>query len=315
MIEYIPISLNSLKSDTVIGCNIYILTQKDGDSNYVLYCKGDTLFESQKKNLLMRNNVNRLFIKREDKKHFSLYLESNFQKILSYYDNSPAEKARIIRDTATNLVRDLFEDPRTGNIERTKMFAYNMVDCVIKDPRTADHLIKMASNDYYAYRHSVNVAAIGTLFADSLGFKESELKPFCLGVLLRDIGQTKISNTVLDKRGKLTKEEFDKVREHPELGVSIISREVVFKDDYKITLQHHENCDGSGYPHGLKKEGIHPFARIVRIVDVYDALTTDRPYAEALVPFEAVKKIASEMWNVMDISLLKEFIKFLGGHS
>ena len=117
-----------------------------------------------------------------------------------------------MHSAAINLMKDLFTDPRTGTIERTKTYAYNMVDFILNDSMAAESLIKIAVHEYYTYTHSVNVAAVGTLFAQSIGFGENELKSFCSGILLHDVGKTRISTDILNKKGKLTKEEFDKIK-------------------------------------------------------------------------------------------------------
>ncbi len=159
----------------------------------------------------------------------------------------------------------------------------------------------------------MNVAAVGTLFAKELGFEDEDLKPFCTGMLLHDVGKTKISTDILNKKGKFTEEEFAIVKKHPEWGVEILKETGNgFTDEYTITLQHHENYDGSGYPHGIQKDEIHRCGKIARIIDVYDALTTNRPYAQAIRPFAALVEMKEKMSNCFDRELLKEFIRFSG---
>jgi HD-GYP domain-containing protein (c-di-GMP phosphodiesterase class II) len=161
----------------------------------------------------------------------------------------------------------------------------------------------------------VNVAAMGTLFAKNLGFSENDLGPFCTGTLLHDLGKIKISPAILNKNGRLTEEEFETVKKHPELGVNILKETGNgFKDEYTIMLQHHENCDGTGYPYGLKKSEIHSIGRVARIIDIYDALTTKRAYSYAQTPYDALSIIKDEMSDAVDRVLLKQFIKFLGGY-
>jgi HD-GYP domain-containing protein (c-di-GMP phosphodiesterase class II) len=159
----------------------------------------------------------------------------------------------------------------------------------------------------------VHVAAIGTLFAKELGFGDEDLKHFCTGILLHDVGKTRISTDILNKKGKLTKEEYEELKKHPELGVAILQEaENSFTDEYTITLEHHENYDGSGYPYGLQKNEIHRCGRIARIIDVYDALTTNRPYAKAVRPFAALVEMKEKMLNCFDKELFIKFIQFSG---
>ncbi|MFQ5688433.1 MAG: HD-GYP domain-containing protein [Candidatus Scalindua sp.] len=313
MSEYLPINSSSLRTDTKIGCDLYLLVETSAYNRYILYCWGDAVFENSKKEMLLGKNINRLFIKKEDQKKYYDYLENNFQDIVSDTRISSDEKAKIVHNAATNLIRDLFNSPRTGTIERTKTFAYNMVDYILKEGRAAHSLLKIAIHEYYTYTHSVNVAAVGTLFAQSIGLGENELKSLCSGILVHDIGKTRISTDILNKKGKLTKEEFAKIKEHPELGVEVLKETGNgFADEYEITLEHHENYDGTGYPYGLQKEEIHRCGRIARIIDVYDALTTNRSYANAVRPFAALVEMKENMLNCFDRELFMDFIRFSG---
>jgi len=313
MAEYLPVDLSSLKTDTKVGCDLYLLVKSGADSRYILYCRGDAIFESSKREMLLGKNISRLFITKEDQQKYYEYLENNFQSIISDTKLSSDEKTKIVHGAATNIVKDLFNDPRSGSIERTKTFAYNMVDYVLKDTSAAQSLLKIAVHEYYTYTHCVNVAAVGTLFAKDLGLEDKDLKGLCSGILLHDVGKTKISTDILNKKGKLTKEEFEEIKKHPELGAEVLDETgTEFKEERIITLQHHENYDGSGYPYGLAKNEIHPSGKIARIIDVYDALTTKRSYADAIRPFAALLEMRNNMLNCFDNELFKEFIQFLG---
>ena len=313
MAEYLPVDLSSLKTDTKVGCDLYLLVKSGADSRYILYCRGDAIFESNKREMLLGKNISRLFITKEDQQKYYEYLENNFQSIISDTKLSSDEKTKIVHGAATNIVKDLFNDPRSGSIERTKTFAYNMVDYVLKDTSAAQSLLKIAVHEYYTYTHCVNVAAVGTLFAKDLGLEDKDLKGLCSGILLHDVGKTKISTDILNKKGKLTKEEFEEIKKHPELGAEVLDETgTEFKEERIITLQHHENYDGSGYPYGLAKNEIHPCGKIARIIDVYDALTTKRSYADAIRPFAALLEMRNNMLNCFDNELFKEFIQFLG---
>lgn len=314
MHDFLPITLNSLKADTRIGCDIYLHVHNNGTSRYILYCKSDAAFENEQKEMLVRKNINKLFIGEKDKKKYSEYLESNLKNILADDRIQPKEKAQIVYSTATNMLQDVFKEPRFKNIERSKTFAYNMIDYILRDGKAAYNLLKITSHDYYTYTHSVNVATIGSLFAKSMGLSEKDMKTFCTGMLLHDLGKTRIHTDILNKKGALTDEEFAEIRKHPEMGVAILRESGdCLNEEYSIIMQHHENCDGSGYPFGLKKDEIHYSSRIVRIVDIYDALTTQRAYSGPQKPFNSLKVMMGEMHNAVDHAMLKSFIRFLGG--
>ncbi len=311
--DYLPITPSSLRTNTTVGCDIFLLTKTTADVRFVLYCRGDAIFDEAKKEMLVAQKINSLFIKKEEQQTFFEYLESNFQHIISDTSIPPEERTKIVHGAATNLIKDLFNDPKSGNVERAKEFAHNMVDYVIKDSKAAENLLKIAIHEYYTYTHSVNVSAVGTLFGQELGLGVKDLKGLCAGILLHDIGKTRISTDILNKKGKLTKEEFDIIKKHPEYGIEVLEETgVEFKEELIVTLQHHENDDGSGYPYGLTKDEINPCGKIARIIDVYDALTAKRSYKDALRPFNAITEMKVDMLNCFDTELLKEFIRFLG---
>jgi putative nucleotidyltransferase with HDIG domain len=313
MHNYLPINSSSIKIDTQVGCDLY-LHVKSGEANrYVLYCRGNAVFGNNNRGMLWEKNISKLFIKEDDQQTYYEYLENNFHDIITDTRIPTDERSKIVHSAATNLVKDLFNDPRAGNIERTKTFAYDMVDYILQEGRAARSLLTIAIHEYYTYTHSVNVAAVGTLFAKELGFKDEDLKHFCAGILLHDIGKTRINTNILNKKGKLTKEEFEEIKKHPEMGVEILKETGNgFTDEYFIALQHHENYDGTGYPRGLKGDEILRCGKIAHIIDVYDALATDRPYAKAIRPFAALVEMKEKMLNCFDKKLFKEFVRFSG---
>jgi HD-GYP domain-containing protein (c-di-GMP phosphodiesterase class II) len=313
MSNYLPIYSSSLRTDTKIGCDLYLLAKTGADIRYILYCRGDAVFENNKREMLLEKDISRLFIKKDDQQKYYEYLESNFQNIISDTRLTSDEKTKIVHGAATNLVKALFNDPRSGSIERIKKFAYNMVDYVLQDSKAAQSLLKIAVHEYYTYTHSVNVAAVGTLFAKNIGLGDDNLRKLCSGILMHDVGKTRISTDILDKKGKLTKGEYEEIKKHPELGIEVLEETGIdFEEERIITLQHHENDDGSGYPYGLKSDEINLSGKIARIIDVYDALTTKRSYADAIRPFAALVEMKENMSNCFDKELLIAFIRFLG---
>jgi len=311
--DYLPIAPSSLRTNTTVGCDIFLLAKTTAEVRFVLYCRGDAIFDDEKKNMLVAQRIKSLFIKKGEQQTYFDYLENNFQQIISDPSIPPDERTKIVHGAATNLVKDLYNDPKSGSVERTKTFAHNMVDYVIKDSKSAESLLKIAVHEYQTYTHSVNVAAVGTLFGQDLGLGVDDLKGLCTGILVHDVGKTRISTDILNKKGKLTKEEFEIIKKHPELGIEVLEETGVgFKEERIVTLQHHENDDGSGYPYGLKKDEIHPCGKIARVIDVYDALTSNRSYKDAMRPFAALKEMKDGMLNCFDTELFKEFIRFLG---
>lgn len=165
---------------------------------------------------------------------------------------------------------------------------------------------KLKSYQDYTYVHSINVAALSLTLAYHLKWDHLELIKIGEGALLHDIGKSKIDLQILLKPDTLSDEEFLEIKKHAQYSGDIMTNENFNEDIMKIGMQHHERMDGSGYPHKLGKDQISKFARVVAIVDVYDALTTDRCYGKAVESVEAVKKI-SESSGQFDPEIFKKF--------
>lgn len=312
--DYIPILVDTIRIDTTVGCDLYLQNHIDGKVNYILYCSGSNAVKSDKIEELLRNNINRLFIRKKEQKKYLRYVESSLKHIINDGQINNKEKAQLIYNVAKNIMVDIFEDPRSGEqVERSKGWILNTVDFILKSKFALPNMMSMISYDYYTYTHSVNVAVLGLYFSKHLGFKYDEMSVFGTGLLLHDIGKTQIESEIINKREKLDQKEFTRIKMHVELGVDILI-EVGGIDSISFlpVMQHHEKCNGKGYPKGLKDSEIHKYGKIASIIDVYDALTTRRSYADARKPFLALKIMRDEMEGSFDAKFFREFVFFLG---
>jgi putative nucleotidyltransferase with HDIG domain len=148
--------------------------------------------------------------------------------------------------------------------------------------------------------HSERVALYADLIADEFGFEQGRRRWLRRAALLHDIGKLAISNTILDKPGKLTDEEFAQVRTHSRLSAEILSGIPAFQDIVAVAGGHHERLDGKGYPFGLVGEAINLETRIVSVADVFDALTADRPYRKAMPVADAMALMAKDVGTAFD---------------
>jgi HD-GYP domain-containing protein (c-di-GMP phosphodiesterase class II) len=159
-------------------------------------------------------------------------------------------------------------------------------------------------------RHSRRVREYTLLLAERLGIKGGgALVSIGIGALLHDIGKIGVPDSILLKKGALTEEEWERIRLHPELGASLISPIRFLEGAREIVLSHHEKFDGSGYPRGLAGESIPLGARIFAVVDVFDALTTDRPYKAALSHRSTADYLASGRGTHFDPAVVDAFLK------
>ncbi len=223
-------------------------------------------------------------------------------------------KAGIVYDSTKLLVKDVLDNPTLGeNIRRSQNMVEAQVNYILESREAFHNLLKVMSFDYYTYTHSVNVCTFSVAFARHLGYGDEELlNNLGTGALLHDIGKTRISERILNKRTKLTPLEMEIVKKHPIWGVDIMKESRVISDDsYYCIVQHHEREDSSGYPYNVSGKDIHIFGKVVGIADSFDAMTTRRVYQRELDTFPALK-IMFTLTGVYDRHLLEQFALLMG---
>lgn len=188
--------------------------------------------------------------------------------------------------------------------------ADQVVEEILSNKNVMINMVDIKSLDNYTYQHCVNVAVLSLVLGIQIGLNRDELMNLCMGALVHDIGKTLIPRSILEKRGKLTEKEFEIVKEHTTRGYDYLKDGVELTAPSRIiALQHHERENGRGYPEGRKSKNINRFAKIVAIADVYDALTSDRPYRKAMCPNDAVEYIMANGQNLFDYKMVKAFSK------
>ena len=175
------------------------------------------------------------------------------------------------------------------------------------------HIFEMITNmrqyDDSTYAHSINVALISNVLATWLGMSEKEIYLVSQCGLLHDIGKLKIPDTIIKKPGKLTEEEYNVIKSHPLFGQDLLSEKNFDPHIVNCALMHHERCDGSGYPFGYDANKIDPYAKIVSIADIYDAMTSARVYRDAVCPFKVIEQLEQEGFGKYDTGFLLTFIE------
>lgn len=176
-------------------------------------------------------------------------------------------------------------------------------------------LSKVRSINEYTYTHSLNVSLLCSLLGSwlNLGHKHIEQLSHC--GILHDIGKSKISPDILNKPDKLTEEEFEKIKEHPVIGYKMLEdNKEISKDVALGILMHHEREDGSGYPFGFKSERINYYAKILAVVDTYDAMTSNRVYKKRQTPFDVLEMYESEYLTKCDAGIMLTFLRRISSY-
>ena len=314
MSEYTAITKNALIEDTRIGFDLFLKSGSNGHSSYVLFSRGNEQFSPERKKELISRNAQNLYISATDIDKYLKYQEENLRYIIEDNTTSSLQKSGVLYQVAKNVAKEFLYNPKSGqHIERVSAWVNNTIHHILENENTLSTLLKIINRDYRLYTHCVNTSVIGLLFGRYLSLKPEELNSIGTGLLLHDIGKVTVPPAVINKRGKLTVNEFKEMKKHPKAGLEILGhRSSVDTLSLKIVIQHHENNDGTGYPYGIGDSDIHLFGHISRIIDVYDAMTTDRHYAFAEKPFAVLSEMKNKMSNCFDAELLREFICFLG---
>ena len=159
--------------------------------------------------------------------------------------------------------------------------------------------------------HSCRVMHLSLEVAEAMGCAEGERESLKIAAILHDVGKTAIPDEVLLKPGRLTEQEYTIIKKHPSIGESFLQRVVLFENVRNIVLHHHERWDGQGYPDGLSGENIPALARILCVVDSYDAMTNSRPYREAMRVEDAVKELLENRNKQFDEKVVDCLVKLV----
>jgi HD-GYP domain-containing protein (c-di-GMP phosphodiesterase class II) len=226
------------------------------------------------------------------------------------------QRAAKICYQSKQAVVSMFQEARMGNTvdaAGAKQMVEEITDSVSRNPGALISLARLKTADDYTYMHSVAVCAMMVALAKQLGMDEEQSRLAGLAGLMHDLGKAMMPMDVLNKPGKLTDAEFAIIKTHPQEGYRLLKPgkdvDPVVLD---VCLHHHEKMDGSGYPEGLKGDQISLFAKMGAVCDVYDAITSNRPYKTGWDPAESLRKMAEWANGHFDGKVFQAFVKSLG---
>ena len=231
---------------------------------------------------------------------------------------SPAElrDALAVHDSATHLIRDMMNDVRLGGqieFDDIAEAMQNISDTMLGNFGTIVQLGQLKTKDDYTFQHSVGVCALLTGFGKTLELKRRTVADIGIGALLHDIGKMRVPPEILNKPGRLTDTEFEEIKLHVAYGREILRNAPwISKTAFNVMDHHHERYDGTGYPGALKGAEISSVGQMAAIVDVYDALTSERVYHAPMMPVEALRKLQEWGRYHFNEELVAHFVRSLG---
>lgn len=312
----ISISVSTLVPDRVVGFRMYLQDADDGPLR--LYCSEDIPFEASHLKNLQRSGRHSVLISAADHERYQQYLRDNLTTILNDERYVVRERLATLNLVVRDVLAEAFEQGRrqAPQVEKMRELAATSVEMLSRDDYVARDLLGVLHHDYQTFTHSTGVAFHCVVLAKALGISNPDtLRDIALGGFLHDLGKLEIPERILNKPDRLTPQEFDVVRQHPRTGFERLAmRDDVSRAQLMMVYQHHERVDGGGYPVGCMRHELHDWARICTVVDVFEALTSDRPYRHRLPLRQIVKIMDRGAGKKFDEDMLKCWKNTIAGN-
>lgn len=276
------------------------------------------------KGKILTSGIRHMLYKRELTSFF--VLEEDYRSYLSFFSklkSSPMFRHQMIKDekklvlygkAVESITETLTSKIDNSVIRQSIEMVDNIFRKMVKDPDTYQDMFKMFKKDNSIFNHSVNVCLFAVSFGIYLRLDDQTIKYLGLGGLYHDVGMGDIHKDILEKPEPLTPEEWNEIKMHPIKGAEKIQAATIFPpQSLRIIKEHHEETKGTGYPLGLKGFQISNSAVLVKIIDKFDSMTTDKTYRKAFTPVDALKRLLVEEPSEKIRGVIRKFILFLGG--
>jgi len=265
-------------------------------------------FPQEEMNRLIERGVETIYVAEDQVEEYQNYLRENLSNIILDQNLPYQQRLQFLGEAGRSMLEEVF---KSGNIERMVGTAGDisghMVQLMSHHNLVAGDLLDVLRHDYHTFTHSYNVASFSMLLAKGLGISDQdELEAISMGGLLHDLGKLRIPLAILNKKSRLTDQEWECIKRHPHDGfVELSPRGDLSYAQLMMVYQHHEKLDGSGYPVGAAGDEIHRYARVCAVVDIFEALTSIRPYRSRMPAAKAVSVLEQEA----DIKLDGEMVR------
>ncbi len=225
-------------------------------------------------------------------------------------------RAREVKKKARSFVEQMNDSIKMGKkleLDQATELVDEMVDSLARNQDALLTLTSIKNKDEYTFNHSINVAVLMASFCRSMEMDDDRIRRLTTGALFHDLGKVLVPDELILKPGRYTDEEYEMMKQHPRFGKEILADIKNLDDEIvNVVFEHHERMDGNGYPRHLKGYEISLEGRMASIVDVYDALTSDRPYKTADTATDVLKYLFKSAPDMFDLELLQQFIGSVG---
>jgi HD-GYP domain-containing protein (c-di-GMP phosphodiesterase class II) len=300
----LPIALGTLIPADKLDFDLYMRSDEDEP---VLFRGRKYPLEQEDIDRLIESSVATLYIKVAEHEAYCDFLRN---VVLENAELPPDRRFQVLTEVNRSVFESAFSSTDSGKyIEFAERYGNELTDIICSDAVAIADLSSLMSHDYYTFTHVANVTTYCVSLAAELGHDEPDtLRQIAVGGLLHDYGKRFISSQTLNFPGRLTKQQFREIQRHPHDGFcQFTHREDLQWGQLMMIYQHHERPDGKGYPVGVTADDIHPWARICKVADVYDALTSDRPYRKADSSAEVLRFMRTKVGTEFDEEVFECF--------
>lgn len=305
--DLVPVAVETLQPHAVLEFNLYL--RAGAEPSPVLFREGHFPIRPGDLTALAERGVETLYIASHESAAYERYLREH---VLASPGLAPAAHLRALRGVCRTGFLEAWRSRSPARlVEHALPMAEQIVDVVCDDELILADLFAVLEHDRCTFTHAANVCIYSVALADALGVKQREpLTKIAVGALLHDIGKRNVPPAILNKPGKLTSRELLIVRKHPRDGFAeLASRSDLEWGQLMMAYQHHERPDGGGYPVGVEQDEIHPWAALCSVVDVFDALTCERPYRRAASVGEALGYLLAKAGRQFNSEIVKCWIR------
>jgi HD-GYP domain-containing protein (c-di-GMP phosphodiesterase class II) len=270
-------------------------------------------YQAEWRKKLLKTEQKRVFIRIEDGDDLMGYFEKNSSTLMNHPGTSLSKKRRVLMEMSSLNLRVLFGsdlDPKSldNSVKRTN----ETVTRLINEAQILTRLSEVLSVDYSIYSHSINVSMLAMAFGRYMGMPDTRVQNLGVGGMLHDVGMAKLPSWAMNNPQEFTPQQRAIMRQHPHHGYKmLLPIGAVPYDVLQIVLNHHENADGTGYPSGLKADKTPYLARVVKIADAYDAMTSTRPHQDAKTAMDAAAALLENGIDQFGTDLAPAFVRFL----
>jgi HD-GYP domain-containing protein (c-di-GMP phosphodiesterase class II) len=310
---YLPVPLDQVLVRALRGMPVYLQTAQEEEERFTLYCAAETRFTEFNRNRLKEAGVRFIYLPMEAHSRFQVQVEKELTDIAADSTVVMQRKSVLVYQTSLALIDAVLAEGMGDKLPRIASISKSVATVAVQSQSFA-HLFATAQHDFYTATHMVNVGTWMTSLAFALGETDpGRLETICTAGMLHDVGKQAVPSTLLNKSERLSDCEMEKLRTHPTAGTDQLrGQNITDEVILRVTEEHHERPDGSGYPKNLKGDRIHPVSLICAVVDSFEAMTAARPYRNRVRSIaEAMKTLQSECPDKYDQKVVDTWISML----